>query len=60
VSDPDADIDWEKTTFEGSRREQLRHWRSLSVRERLEALDRLSQLTNPLPATSGKMPGAKP
>lgn len=35
-------IDWSKTTFDGSRREQLRRWRALSLRERLEALDRLT------------------
>lgn len=35
-------IDWTKTSFEGSRREQLRRWRSLSLRERLEELDRLT------------------
>jgi hypothetical protein len=35
-------IDWSKTTFDGSRREQLRRWRALSLRERLEALDWLT------------------
>jgi CRISPR-associated protein Csx17 len=35
-------IDWSKTTFDGSRREQLRRLRALSLRERLEALDRLT------------------
>jgi hypothetical protein len=35
-------IDWSKSTFDGSRREQLRRWRALSLRERLEALDRLT------------------
>ncbi|PZP65100.1 MAG: type I-U CRISPR-associated protein Csx17 [Azospira oryzae] len=35
-------IDWSKTTFDGSRREQLKRWRALSLRERLEALDRLT------------------
>ncbi|MES9137018.1 hypothetical protein ABER38_12110, partial [Cutibacterium acnes] len=43
MSDADKTIDWSKTTFEGSRREQLRRWAALSVRERLEALDRLSE-----------------
>lgn len=37
-------IDWSKTTFEGSRREQLRRWQTLTVRERLEALDSLTEL----------------
>lgn len=38
------DIDWEKTTFDGSRREQLRRGRAMSLRQRLEALDQLSNL----------------
>jgi CRISPR-associated protein Csx17 len=44
MSESDKSIDWSKTTFEGSRREQLRRWRELSLRQRLEALDRLSDL----------------
>jgi hypothetical protein len=44
MSDSDKNIDWSKTTFEGSRREQLRRWRALTLRQRLEALDRLSDL----------------
>lgn len=35
-------IDWSKTTFDGSRREQLKRWRALTLRERLEALDQLT------------------
>jgi CRISPR-associated protein Csx17 len=38
-ANPDANIDWSLTTFEGSRRAQLRRWASLTVRQRLEALD---------------------
>jgi hypothetical protein len=58
-------IDWSKTTFEGSRREQLRRWRSLSLRERFEALDRLSEQAERLNAvnrgserSAGQEPGA--
>lgn len=40
--DPDDNIDWSKTTFKGSRRDQLRRWCSLTLRQRLEALDRLT------------------
>lgn len=47
MSESDKTIDWSKTTFEGSRREQLRRWHALSLRERLEALDRLSDLARP-------------
>lgn len=42
MSDTDDHIDWSRTTFEGSRREQLRRWQAMSLRERLEALDSLS------------------
>lgn len=38
------DIDWEKTTFDGSRREQLRRGQTMSLRQRLEALDQLTDL----------------
>jgi len=43
MSESNHDIDWSKTTFEGSRREQLRRWQTLTVRERLEALDSLTE-----------------
>ena len=48
MSESDKTIDWSKTTFEGSRREQLRRWHALSLRQRLEALDQLSDLAGPL------------
>jgi CRISPR-associated protein Csx17 len=38
------DIDWGKTTFDGSRREQLRRGQAMSLRQRLEALDQLTDL----------------
>lgn len=66
VCDPDETIDWSKTTFEGARREQLRRWRALSLRERLEALDRLSELAGAFhqqkagPATTAQPPQAAP
>jgi CRISPR-associated protein Csx17 len=44
MSEPNGDIDWSKTTFEGSRREQLRRWRALNLRQRLEALDEMTVL----------------
>lgn len=39
MADPTPEIDWSLTTFEGSRRAQLRRWSALTVRQRLEALD---------------------
>lgn len=35
------DIDWSLTTWEGSRREQLRRWSELSFDEILEALEEM-------------------
>ena len=61
MSDSDERIDWSKTTFEGSRREQLRRWRALSLRERLEALDRLSDLAGRFEQQkTGQPPAAQP
>lgn len=44
ADDGTANIDWSVTTWEGSRRAQLRNWRTLTLRERLEALDRMAEL----------------
>jgi len=38
-------IDWELTTFEGSRREQLRRWSRLSLREILLAQEEMQILS---------------
>lgn len=39
------DIDWSLTTWEGNRRAQLRHALTLTVRERLQVLDGMSELS---------------
>ncbi len=44
MSDREQQIDWSKTTFEGSRKEQLRQTLKMSVRERLEAQEQLEPL----------------
>lgn len=36
--------DWSAATWDGHRRAQLRRWRSLSLRQRLEALDEMTEL----------------
>ena len=56
---PDDDIDWSLTTWEGARREQLRRWLRLSVRERLEAVDRMGRTAEVL-ARLRKAPPARP
>jgi len=45
MTDRSPPIDWSKTTFDGSRREQLLHAQRMTVRQRLETLDQLSQLS---------------
>ncbi len=50
MSDNDRPIDWSKTTFDGSRREQLRQAQRMTVRQRLEALDQLTELSERLRA----------
>lgn len=37
-------IDWSKATFDGARREQLRRWSQLSLREVILALEEMQQL----------------
>ena len=44
MADSDTEIDWSLTTWEGSRREQLRRWCKLSVRERLLAVEEMADL----------------
>ncbi len=44
MSERDDDIDWTLTSWEGSRREQLRRWRRLSLRERLEAVEEMGEM----------------
>lgn len=43
-------IDWRKTTFEGSRDEQVRRAQAMSVRQRLEAMNDLAKLSDRLQA----------
>ena len=38
-------VRWELTTWEGSRREQLRHARKLTLRERLQAVEEMAELS---------------
>ena len=49
-----GDIDWNLTTWEGSRREQLRRWRMLSVRERLQAIEEMAELARALAGANAR------
>ena len=44
MNDGTAEIDWSLTSWEGSRREQLRRWRLLSLRQRLLALEQMTDI----------------
>ena len=44
MSEAEQDIDWSVTTWEGSRRAQLRHALKLTLRERLEAVEGLADV----------------
>lgn len=45
MSPTDNDIDWSLTSWEGSRRAQLRRWLALTVRERLQAIEEMAELS---------------
>jgi len=46
--EPVGKIDWSLTTWEGSRREQLRRWSELSLREILLAQEEMQELAEKL------------
>lgn len=48
MSDNRDDIDWSLTTWEGSRRAQLRHALTLTLRERMEAVEGLADVARRL------------
>jgi len=56
-------FDWSVTTFEGSRREQLRRWARLPLEQLIAALEEMQELSYELAATrnttvAGKEPKA--
>lgn len=52
-------IGWSKTSFEGNRREQLRQAQAMTIRQRLEALDQLTTLSERMQAMPKGMAGGK-
>ncbi len=38
-------IDWDLTTWEGSRKAQLRQWLKLTLRERLQTVENMGEIT---------------
>ena len=55
ANDPEMDaIDWNLTTWEGSRREQLRRWAALSLEEILLAQEEMQELAGKLGSETGR------
>jgi CRISPR-associated protein Csx17 len=52
MSESDKTIDWSKTTFEGSRREQLRRWAQLPLENILLAIEEMQDLSQQLGTAS--------
>jgi hypothetical protein len=48
MSEKRDEVDWSLTTWEGSRRAQLRHALELTLRERMEALEDLADVARRL------------
>jgi len=51
-----GDIDWSLTTWEGSRREQLRQWAKLTLEEIVQAQEEMAELS----ARQARNPDGKP
>lgn len=51
--------DWANATWEGSRRAQLRAALALTVRERLQAMEALGELSDTIAAATGRAPVAQ-
>ncbi len=56
----DRDIDWTLTTWEGSRREQLRRAQDLTLRERLQAVEDMAELSERLRQARPGSPESQP
>ena len=50
----DSAIDWSLTTWEGSRREQLRRWAQLSLEEILLAQEEMSEFSECFSGAAGQ------
>jgi hypothetical protein len=48
ANDAPTDIDWSLTTWEGARREQLRRWAALPLKNVIEALEEMEALASKL------------
>jgi hypothetical protein len=48
VTEDEKDIDWNLTTWEGSRQEQLKHWSKLSLEEIILAQEEMQKISEML------------
>lgn len=53
-NDPLESFDWSLTTWEGSRREQLRQWAKLSIEEIVRAQEEMAELNQRFAAMRSK------
>ena len=60
MTDREHNIDWSRTSWEGSRREQVRRWLQMSIGERLKAWDELMEQTDRIAAAGKKSRIKKP
>jgi hypothetical protein len=58
MADSGEPIDWSLTTWEGSRREQLRRWAALPLDRVIAALEEMAQLAEQLGAGPQPLGGA--
>jgi len=54
---PPEDFDWSLTTWQGSRREQMRRWAQLSLEEIITAQEEMEELAGALSKARKNEPG---
>jgi hypothetical protein len=55
----DTSIDWSKTTWEGSRREQIRRWADLPLERMILAIEEMERLAEKLGTIESEPPAHK-
>ena len=56
---PAGEIDWRLTTWEGSRREQLRRWAQLPLEDIVRAIEEMQDISQQLGAASTDASGSQ-
>lgn len=55
-----SDFDWDVTTFEGARREQLRRWAQLPLEDMIRAIEEMHVIADELAASGGSSEESAP